>query len=371
MTKRLLLLLSLVSAAFSAVFSIAFAQPPRPVTTLERAVTKSIDLDAEVIAARTALATAERAATRATADPFALRLPKVQAEHALEDARTNLRNARLSARTKTQDAYLGALAAADAVRLAEQEQALAQTTLEATQIRFEVGAVTVVEVDRARDGERNTRRSLNAARTRRTLALGQLAGRLGVSAAELSLQEPKLDLALPELDMLLEQLETNSELKRAKHASKEARIYLGGVDNAFSAKVELESARAAYQGAQSGLTELRRSLGQSVRAAYTTAEALRDALRAAQEGNATEQTALEVQQARFEAGSASRVELLQAEIDAAKSAALVRTARYDLAHAVLTLKETVQGADSFESAPSSPVISAPGIGSGEEETDEP
>ena len=119
---------------------------------------------------------------------------------------------------------------------------------------------------------------------------------------------------------------------------------LAGVDNAFSAKVELESARAAYQRAQSGLTALRRSLGQRVRAAYTTAEALRDALRAAQEGNATEQTALKVQQARFADGSASRVELLQAEIDAAKSAALVRTTRYDLARAVLALGETVQGA---------------------------
>ena len=82
-----------------------------------------------------------------------------------------------------------------------------------------------------------------------------------------------------------------------------------------------------------------------MRAAYTTAEALRDALGAAQESNATEQKALEVQQARFDAGSTSQVELLQAEIDASKSAALVRTARYDLARAVLALQETVQGAE--------------------------
>ena len=82
-----------------------------------------------------------------------------------------------------------------------------------------------------------------------------------------------------------------------------------------------------------------------MRAAYTTAEALRDALGATQESSATEQKALEVQQARFDAGSASQVELLQAEIDAAKSAVLVRTARYDLARAVLALKETAQGAE--------------------------
>ena len=362
MTKRLLPLLLLISAAASTVF----AQPPRPVMTLERAVTKSSDLDAEVIAARTALTTAERTAARATADPFALRLPKVQAEHGLEDARTTLRNAQLAARTETQDAYLEALAAAEAVRLAEQEQALAQTMLGANQIRFEAGVVTVVEVDRARNDARNARRSLNAARTRKTLALGQLAGRLGVPAAELSLQEPKLELTLPELDGLLQQLDDNSELKTAKHALKEARIYLGGVDNAFSAKVELESARAAYQGAQSGLKELRRSLEQNVRAAYTTAEALRDALRAAQEGNATEQTALEVQQARFEAGSASQVELLQAEIGAATSAALVRTARYDLAQAVLTLEEAVWGAASGVGT-----TFLPDAGSSEEGTDEP
>ena len=111
MTVRFLLLLLL--------FSTAFAQPPRPVTTLGRAVTKSIDLDADVIAAGTALATAQRAEARATADPFALRLPKMQAEHALINARTDLRNAQLAARAKTQAAYFEARAAADAVRLAE------------------------------------------------------------------------------------------------------------------------------------------------------------------------------------------------------------------------------------------------------------
>ena len=339
MSKRFLLLLLIFSTAFT-----VFAQPPRPVTTLGRAVTKSVDLDADVIAAGTALATAQRAASRATADPFALRLPKVQAEHALTNARTDLKNAQLTARAETQAAYFGALAAADALRIAEREQALAQTMLGATQIRFEAGAVTIVEVDRARNEGRTALRTLNAARTRQTLALGQLAGRLGISAAELTLQEPKLELALTELEVLLGRLGENSEVIRAEHALEEARLYLAGVDNAFSAKVELEGARAAYQGAQSGLTELRWSLGQSVRAAYTTAEALRDALRAAQEGEATEQTALKVQQARFEAGSASRVELLQAEIDAAKSAALVRTARYDLAGAIIALEETVQGA---------------------------
>ena len=361
MTVRLLLLLIFFSAAFSTVL----AQPPRPVTTLGRAVTKSIDLDADVIAARTALATAERAAARAKADPFALRLPKVQAEYALEDARTDLRNARLAARAETQAAYFEALAAADAVRLAEREQALTQTMLGATQIRFEAGAVTVVEVDRARNAERTTTRTLNAARTRRTLALGQLAGRLGVSAAGLTLRGPKLNPALPELNVMLQQLGENSELIKAKHTLEEARLYLAGLDNAFSAKVELESARAAYQGAQSGLAELRRSLEQSVRAAYTTAEALQDALRAAQEGNTTEQMALKVQQARFEAGSASRVELLQAEIDAAKSAALVRTARYDLAKATLALEETVWGAAGSGSTPLSPSIFVPNVGGSE------
>ena len=352
----LLLLWLLLSMAFST----AFAQPPPPVTTLGRAVTKGIDLDADVIAARTALATAERAAARATADPFALRLPKVQAEHGLEDARNNLSNARLAARDETQAAYFEALAATDAVRLAERELALTQTTLEATQIRFDAGAVTIVEVDRARNDSRTATRTLNAARTRRTLAQGQLAGRLGVSAASLALQEPKLDSTLPELGTLLSHLETNSELIAAKHTRQEAQIYLEGVDNAFSAQVELESARAAYSGAQSGVTQLRRSLEQSVRAAYTTAEALRDALRAAQEGEATEQTALKVQQARFAAGSTSRVELLQAEIDAAKSAALVCTARYDLARAVLALEETVQGAAGAGSS-----LSLPGTGTDE------
>ena len=150
------------------------------------------------------------------------------------------------------------------------------------------------------------------------------------------------------------------------HIRQEAQIYLEGVDNAFSAQVELESARAAYNVAQSGVTQLRRSLEQSIRAAYTTAEALRDALGAGQESNATEQKALEVQQARFDAGNASQVELLQAEIDGARSAALVRTARYDLARAVLALQETVQGAEGAGSSLPTTNIGLDGATSDEE-----
>ena len=87
--------------------------------------------------------------------------------------------------------------------------------------------MTVVEVDRARNEGRTALRTLNAARTRQTLALGQLAGRLGVSATELTLQEPKFDLELPKLDLLLERLGENSELIGAKHALEEARLSRG------------------------------------------------------------------------------------------------------------------------------------------------
>jgi len=318
------------------------AQPPPPVTTLEGAFLKRV-ADDEVSAARVELAAAELAAARVTADPFALRLPRVQAEHALTDARAALDSAHFAAQLETQDAYFEALEAADAVRLAERERDLAQTTLGATEIRFEAGAAMAVDVDRARNEVGAATRILDAERTRQLLAAGQLAARLGIGIDTLVLQELTVNTVVPTLDDVLERSKNNHELRVAVQALEEARIYLEGVDNAFSARAELEGAQAAFQAARTGLAELRRSVALSVRSAHLTALAFGDALRAAEEGYTTERAALEVQRARFDAGSISQLELAQAKLDAATSAAQVKRARHELARSVAALEGVVRG----------------------------
>ncbi len=322
--------------------TLSAAQPPPPVTTLASALLKRV-ADAQVSAARVDLAAAERAAVRVAADPFALRLPRLQARHALSDARAALQSALFAAQLTTQDAYFGVLEAADAVRLAERALEHADTTLGATQIRFEAGAATVVEVGRARNALRGATRDLDAERTRGRLATAQLAARLGMAAETLSLQEPTTDPVVPKLGEVLARSQNNQEVRAAAQALEEARVYLAGVDNAFSARTEVEGAQVAFRAARTALAERRRSVALAVRSAHSEALAFRDALQAAGDADATEEAALEVQQARFDGGSISRLELMQAELDAATSTAALRRARHELARTVSGLEGVVRG----------------------------
>jgi len=319
------------------------AQELPPVVTLPVALGRGVGLSAEVIAARAELEAAERAFQRTTADPFALRLPKVQAEHALENARAALEGARLSARAETQDAYFGALEADDAVRLAELRRATLQTTLEATQIRFEAGAATGVDLEGARNDLREAERALTESRSRRALAYSGLASRLGGTAETLSLREPEPLPTLPDLPSVLMRLSGHTELQRAEQAVEEAHIYLAGVDNAFSAPVEVEAAQAAYASARSSLEALRRSLAFALRASHNAALVAQGALETAEGSLATAREALAAQRLRFEAGSISELELAQAELEVATSEAQVRSARHDVARASLALEGAVRG----------------------------
>ncbi len=334
---------TLLVTFFTLLAPLGWAQPPSTVLTLQEAMGSNTERDHDVVVAAVELESAERDAARVAADPFALRLPRLQAEGALATARDALVAAKRRAQAQTQNAFYEALEADDALRLAVRALALAQTTLEATEIRFEAGAVMALDIERARNGLRAAERSLAAAQTRRTLAYSDLAGRLGVDPQTLSLREPTDDAPIPTLDAALARLRDNTEVRRAEQAVLEARVSLEGVDNAFSARVEVESAEAAYSSAQDRLEELRRSLALSVSAEHMAVLALHDALRAAEQSYATEKEALEVQRARFEAGSVSRLELAQTALDTATSATEVRAARYALGRAVLALEGALQG----------------------------
>ena len=83
---------------------------------------------------------------RLRADPLALRVPTLQAEGALEGARAGLSAARLASYTEATAAYFGALEANTALGLAEDALELERAKLRATQIRYEVGAATGLEL---------------------------------------------------------------------------------------------------------------------------------------------------------------------------------------------------------------------------------
>jgi outer membrane protein TolC len=318
---------------------IALAAP----LSLEEALALAGERDAGVITAQAELAAAERDLARTTADPLALRLTRVQAEHALENARTALESARLTSRLSTTGAYLAALEADEALAIAEQAVAIAAIALEATEIRFNAGAATPLDVERARNDYEAARRDRDDAQQTRALSYSELASLVGLSPEALTLEPVTVMPEIPDLDDLLARLEENRQWRLARQAVELAELRLAAVDNAFSARAEIEAARDALASAEVRLRETRRSLALGLQQSYNAVIAAQGRLTSAAANAATARETLRAQTLRYEAGSISRLEHERAKLDAARAEAQLNSARYALLRALLQLRRTLLG----------------------------
>ncbi len=328
---------------FSALTFFALAQPAP--MSLTEAIALAPEFDVEVISARADLAAAERELARTEADPLALRLPLVQAQQALANAQGDLDNALLAARATVSDAYYVALEADEVLILAEMRQAIAATSLEATQIRYEAGAATELELERAQNDLLAAERSSQDARQSKNLAYSELASLIGKADNDFILSTDFALDDIPSLAEALSDLANNSQLRRAEQTVEIARIQLESVDNAFSAQAEIETARDALQNAEIRLADTRRSLELSIRQSYNLLLAAQGRLENANANAATSAENLEAQRLRFEAGSISLLAYEQAKLDHANIVAQANSARYDLAQALTQLKRSAKGAN--------------------------
>ena len=306
---------------------------------LVRAVTNSADLTT----ARVDLVSARRDLDRAEADPLALRIPVLQAEQAVTQARQALRAAELQAQDSGADAYARALEAQSAVLLAEEQLALAQTRAEATQIRFEAGASTSLDVDQAQNALNGAQRALADAEEERALAFSQLASLLGLAGEPLTLSETVPVGTVPPLRNVLEGLSDNTQIVSAQQAAALAEAQLAAVNNAFSARSEIDAASDTLSNAQTRLIETRRSLELGVRQSYNAVASAQNRVQGAQADLKAAQDTLDAQQIRFDAGSISQLELAQSEIEAQTAANALESARHALGDALRQLELTVLG----------------------------
>ena len=324
--------------------SVTLAQEAQPVPlsytdALVRAVMNSADLTT----ARVDLASARRELDRAEADPLALRIPVLQAEQAVTQARQALRTAELRAQDSAAAAYARALEAQSVVLLAEEQLALAQTRAEATQIRFEAGASTSLDVDQAQNTLQSARRTLADADEERELAFSQLASLLGLTGETLTLTETVPVGAVPPLANVLNGLEDNTQIVSARQAVALAEAQLAAVDNAFSARSEIDAARDTLNNAQTRLRETRRSLELGVRQSYNAVAAAQNRAQGVRAELEAAQDTLDAQQIRFDAGSISQLELAQNEIEVQTAANALESARHTLGDALRQLELTVLG----------------------------
>ena len=322
-------------------FAVAHAQL---VLDLERATDMAADVAAGVRSARLDLATAERDRTRIEADPTTLRVAGLQATHAVDRARSALRNAAAVARDGAASAYTAALETDGQLALATGALAIATTTREAIGIQFDAGAATRLDVERADDDVRAAERDVADATTARALAYDRLASLIDAAGTDLRLAAaPEPQTPFP-LEAYLADLAGNTQLQAARQQVELAEAQFAAVDNPLSsAPADIAAARDRLEAARLQRDEQARSLTLVVRQAHNAALSAEARVRAAEAAAASAEEELAVQRLRFDAGSVSALALARTEQQRLAQANALAAARHGLDAAIRQLQLTLLG----------------------------
>ncbi len=324
--------------------------------------------DPDVSGARNALRAAERTLRRLRADPLALRVPTLQAEGAFTSARAGLEAAHLGSVTEATAAYFSALEASSALELAEEIIILETAKLQATQIRFGAGAATGLELLQAENRLAAAERDRTDAEGARDLALRELGTLVGQAVSRLepvSLTVP----AVPTLERVLQEAtRTNSGVRAAASALEIAEAELAAVDNAFSARADIEAAQDNLASVESALQTARRSLELGVRGAHGSLEGAARGFENASADFAAAGEELAAQQARLDAGSLAPIAFEESRLGYQRSEAALYGALYTFRLAALALEGTVSGGGGEVDVPT-PAVADPALSEPSSELD--
>ncbi|MCY4353532.1 MAG: TolC family protein [Truepera sp.] len=324
--------------------ALAQGQEAPPSLTLETAFQIAPDASADLIAARTEVAAAQRDLDRTLADPLALRVPRLQAEQRLASAREALDAALIALRITVARAYFAALEADEALEIARLEHAIAQVSLEAQQVRFNAGAATQLDLDRAGNDLDAAVRTLAETGSDRELAYAELASQLGTGTAVTSLGPLNEASPLPELGGVVAEAQTrNGRVRAAQRAVDLAQAQLDAVDNAFSSRADIESARDRLADTQRDLNETLRTLELDLTSSYNSAVAAQARLDSAQASSATSAEDLAASRIRFDSGNLSPISYEQARLGHARTIASEHSALHAQILAALQLEQAVIG----------------------------
>lgn len=325
------------------VVAFAAAQEGEQPLTLEQAYALVPAVDADLVSARTAVQSAARDLERTRADPLALRLDLLQDEQALAAAHSGLASAQLATRIDVATAYTAALEADTAVALAEADLAIAEVTLEAQRIRLGAGAVTQLDVDRAVNGEQVALADLADSTAARDLAYARLGSLLGQTPGLLAPLDRAL-LVLPDVvEAQARALQENAQLLANQRSVELAEVRLAGLDNAFTARSEIETAQEALDSARLRLGESRRTLELNIQNSYNAALSAQARVESARANLETARAELNAQRTRLDAGTISPLSYAQAELSFHNTEASVDSAEHGFYLGLLRLEQTVIG----------------------------
>lgn len=312
---------------------------------LEDALDLAVEVAADVRSVQLDLASAERDRERIAADPTTLRVARLEADHAVDRARTGLQGAEAAARDAAASAYAAALEADDRLAIAEAALAIATTTEDAMRIQFEAGAATRLDLERTENDRSGAERDVADARATRVLAFDRLTSLLGLVDPVATLARAPEPEPVAPLEDFLADLERNAQLLAAAQRVELAEAQLAAVDNPLSsARADISAARDRLETARLQRDEQRRGLTLFARQAHNAALAAQARLRSAEAAVATARDDADVQRVRFEAGSISALALARTEQQLRSQEAELAAARHAVAAAIRQVELTVLGA---------------------------
>ena len=192
----------------------------------------------------------------------------------------------------------------------------------------------------------------------RDLALRELGTLVGQAVSRLepvSLVPP----AVPTLEQVLQEAtETNSGVRAAASAVGVAEAELAAVDNAFSARADIEAVQDNLARIESALQTARRSLELGVRGAHGALEGAARSFENASADFAAAGEELAAQQARLDAGSLAPIAFEESRLGYRRSEAALYGALYTFRLAALALEGTVSGGGGEVDVPT-PVVADP------------
>lgn len=267
------------------------------------------------LAARDARADLER--TRA--DPFALRLERLNAEQRLQLAEAAVNAERFAALGELGSAYTAQLQAEAEAEAARANAALSRRRVEVARIRARRGSLTDLEVQEAEADLGVAAAALRAADESLVLSRTTLQALLGtgVRTGELEpIPDAALAAPLPDLNAVLEAAARTPDLLTAQQALVSARLTSSLLDPSYSSARELAAARAAQETAQAAFSEAVRAQNAVVRTLYAEAAAARELYAAQAQSTAAAASRLLFQRRRFARGLISDLELRESELAA-------------------------------------------------------
>ena len=322
---------------------VSFAQDTPQPLTLEQALALAPNVDATIISAQTELASAQRDYERVKADPLSLRLDILQAEQKVSSDQEALDKALLSNRVNATEAFFNALESDESLSNAQKQFEIANATLSAQQIRYQAGAITQIDLSNAQNDAVEAERRVSDAQNTRNLAYSQLTSKLGQEPVGLMVYTADAPQLAPLEQYQAQALEKNSQLNGLKRNVSLSQAQLEIVDNAFSSRSQIESAKDTLSNVQLNLSDYQSTLGLSIESSYNSVLSANASYQNAVEAFNTATNDLSAQKTRLDAGSISPIAYSQSELAFAQKQAALNRSKHQLLVAFTRLEQAVLG----------------------------